>query len=81
MTDEQILDVIGKLVAEEQALYKRSEEHGGMDDHERRRLDEIKVALDQLWDLLDQRRALRDAGLDPSRAHLRDPAIVERYLQ
>ncbi len=40
----------------------------------------IKVELDQLWDLLRQRRALRDAGRDPDGARMRDAGTVERYL-
>jgi hypothetical protein len=39
------------------------------------------VSLDQCWDLLRQRRALREASLDPSAAQLRDPEVVERYEQ
>ncbi len=48
---------------------------------ERRRLDELNVALDQCWDLLRQRRALREAGLDPEAAAARPPEVVERYQQ
>ena len=44
------------------------------------RLAEIKVELDQLWDLLRQRRALRDAGRNPDDARMRDAGTVERYL-
>jgi len=41
----------------------------------------LKVGLDQCWDLLRQRRALREAGRDPSAAHVREPEVVERYEQ
>jgi DNA-binding transcriptional ArsR family regulator len=34
-------------------------------------LEEIRVSLDQCWDLLRQRRALRDAGKDPEGAQAR----------
>ena len=44
------------------------------------RLAAIKVELDQLWDLLRQRRALRDAGRNPDDARMRDAGTVERYL-
>jgi hypothetical protein len=37
--------------------------------------------LDQCWDLLRQRRALREAHLDPGEAHVRQPEVVERYEQ
>jgi hypothetical protein len=39
------------------------------------------VQLDQTWDLLRQRRALRSAGGDPERADERRAEIVERYEQ
>jgi hypothetical protein len=41
----------------------------------------VKVSLDQCWDLLRQRRALRDAGMDPDAAATRDPQVVEHYQQ
>jgi len=44
------------------------------------RLAAIKVELDQLWDLLRQRRALRSAGRNPDDAQMRDADTVERYL-
>jgi hypothetical protein len=44
------------------------------------RLEAIRIELDQLWDYLRQRRALRDAGQDPDGANLRGPDTVERYL-
>jgi hypothetical protein len=50
-------------------------------DSEHRRLESIQVSLDQCWDLLRQRRALREAGRNPDAAHVRDPEIVERYEQ
>ena len=45
------------------------------------RLESIRVSLDQCWDLLRQRRALREAGYDPEAARVRDPEVVERYEQ
>jgi DNA replication initiation complex subunit (GINS family) len=80
MADEQIHDSIEKLVAEEQELYARVSE-GGLSAHEHNRLEEIKVGLDQCWDLLRQRRALREAGQNPEAAHVRGPEVVERYEQ
>jgi hypothetical protein len=41
----------------------------------------VQVRLDQWWDLLRQRRALRDAGRDPEVAHVRDAQVVENYEQ
>ena len=52
-----------------------------MSDAEHRRLESIKVGLDQCWDLLRQRRALREAGFDPGSARVRDPEVVEGYEQ
>jgi hypothetical protein len=80
MEDDRIHSQIEQLVAQEHELYERGAE-GGLNESEHRRLESIKVALDQCWDLLRQRRALREAGYDPSAAHVRDPEVVERYEQ
>ena len=80
MADEQIHNRIEELVAEEQDLYGRVGE-GGLSANEHNRLESIKVSLDQCWDLLRQRRALRESGQDPDAAKVRDPEIVERYEQ
>jgi hypothetical protein len=80
MADEQIHNRIENLVAEEHELYNRGAE-GGLSESEHRRLETIQVSLDQCWDLLRQRRALREAGRDPSSAKVRDPNVVERYEQ
>ena len=80
MDDTQIHDRIEQLVAEEHELWER-EGRGEAGDDERRRLDGLKVTLDQCWDLLRQRRALDEAGLDPDAATARDPEVVERYQQ
>jgi len=80
MDDERVHDRIEKLVAEEHDLFERGSE-GGLSADEHNRLEQIKVSLDQCWDLLRQRRALREAGHDPDAARVRDPEIVERYEQ
>ena len=80
MDDSRIHQTIEKLVAEEHELWQR-ESAGDAGETERRRLDELNVALDQCWDLLRQRRALREAGLDPEAAAARPPEVVERYQQ
>ena len=80
MEDERVHERIEQLVAEEHELYERAAE-GGLSESEHRRLEAIKVGLDQCWDLLRQRRALREAGYDPSAARVRDPEVVERYEQ
>jgi hypothetical protein len=80
MDDPQIHGTIEKLVAEEHALGEQ-ESTGEASEDDRRRLDEIRVSLDQCWDLLRQRRARRDAGQDPDTAAARPPEVVERYQQ
>src|SRR5204863_8951071 len=79
-TEEQIHNRIEELVAEEHELYSRVGE-GGLSAAEHNRLESIKVSLDQAWDLLRQRRALRESGQDPEAAHARDPEVVEGYEQ
>jgi hypothetical protein len=78
MDDPQIHASIEKLVAEEHELWER-ESAGNATDGDRHRLQEIKVSLDQAWDLLRQRRALREAGLDEGAAEVRPPDVVEDY--
>lgn len=80
MEDERIHDRIEQLVAEEQELYERGAE-GRLSETEHRRLEAVKIGLDQCWDLLRQRRALREAGRDPDAARVRDPQVVENYEQ
>ena len=67
MTDRPILDHINQLANEEQRLWERASAGGGLSTTDQERLDTIKVELDQCYDLLHQREARRDAGLDPER--------------
>jgi hypothetical protein len=80
MDDSQIHASIEKLVAEEHELWER-EGAGNAVDEDRTRLRELKVSLDQCWDLLRQRQALREAGLDPDAAQARRADVVEGYQQ
>jgi len=80
MNDPQIHDSIEQLVAEEHALWQR-ESAGEATEEDRRRLKSVQVSLDQCWDLLRQRRALRSAGLDPDVAEERPADVVEGYWQ
>jgi Protein of unknown function (DUF2630) len=80
MDDPQIHGTIEQLVTEEHELWQR-EASGDASDDDRARLQELKVSLDQCWDLLRQRRALREAGLDPDTAAARSPDVVEGYQQ
>jgi hypothetical protein len=84
MDDQTILSRIEALVAEEQALHSREQDeaaHGLDPAEDRDRLESVSVELDRCWDLLRQRRALREAGADPDSAQAREPSTVERYLQ
>ena len=80
MNDDQIHGRIEQLVSEEHELWEREAQGAGTDD-DRDRLETLKVTLDQCWDLLRQRRALREAGLDEEVARVRDANVVERYEQ
>jgi hypothetical protein len=80
MDDNQIHGHIEQLVSEEHQLWSR-ESSGQATDEDRRRLDAVKVSLDQCWDLLRQRRALREEGGNPDDAHERPESIVENYRQ
>jgi hypothetical protein len=82
VNDETIATRIERLVAEEHEL--RSREQSDTADAlqaDAQRLRSIEVELDVCWDLLRQRRALRDAGVNPDRATARDADTVERYWQ
>ena len=84
MSDESITARIENLVAEEHELRNREEADANDVDSleaDQARLRGLEVELDRCWDLLRQRRALRDAGADPDDAQARDPGTVERYLQ
>jgi hypothetical protein len=76
-TDASVLARIQELAAEEHHLYNRD----ALSEDDDRRLHEIQTQLDQCWDLLRQRQALRDAGKDPRKARVRPPDIVENYEQ
>jgi hypothetical protein len=81
MADEQLSDRIERLVAEEHELFQRGDSQHGLAAAEHGRLESIRVELDQCWDLLRQRRALRQAGRDPETASPRGTDTVEDYLQ
>jgi hypothetical protein len=79
MNDREILQRIGQLVDEEHALYARAEQEHGLKEDEVARRRGLEIMLDQCWDLLRQRRARREFGLDPDAAKLRDATTVEHY--
>jgi hypothetical protein len=84
MSDESIAARIETLVAEEHELRSREQAdsvHEEALEDDQQRLRDVEIELDRCWDLLRQRRALRDAGGDPDDAHVRDADTVERYWQ
>lgn len=80
MADSDVLGRINELTSEEHALWQK-ESRGEATDEDRLRLKRIQVTLDQCWDYLNQRRALRDAHHNPDEAKVREPDVVERYEQ
>jgi len=74
--DASVISHIQKLVAEEHHLF----EGKGLTSEQDKRLAQIQTELDQCWDLLRQRRALRETGGDPSQAHSRSADVVKKYL-
>ena len=79
MDDRDIVRRISQFVDEEHKLYQQAEQRHGLTDDETARLRGLELLLDQCWDLLRQRRARREFGLDPDAATLRDATTVERY--
>ena len=76
MDDRTVSDHIEALVAEEHRLL--DQDPATPDHHER--LEAVRVELDRYWDLLRQRRAREEFGLDPDQGTgLRDAETVEDY--
>jgi hypothetical protein len=79
-TDQPVLAHIQDLVEEEHRLFEQGE-HGTVGEMDRQKLAQVQVELDQCWDLLRQRRALREVGQDPKLAQVRPAHVVENYEQ
>ncbi len=79
--DQPIFQRINTLASEEEQLWERAADGGGLGTADQKRLETIKVELDQCYDLLHQREARRAAGFDPDKAKLRPADVVERYQQ
>ena len=79
MNDDDVIERINQLAAEEHELFQK-ESRGEVNDAERERIEQLQVTLDLCWDLLHQRRARRSAGLDPDDAEVRDARTVEGYV-
>jgi hypothetical protein len=78
--DVDIRQRITDLVGTERSLREKlaAGEISTQEEHEQLRL--VEVELDQCWDLLRQRQALRDSGGDPGQAAPRSESTVEGYL-
>jgi len=74
-TDQTVLNHIEELVGEEKRLYAQ----GKVSNKEKARLNQINVELDRCWDLLRQRRALREFGRNPDEVEVRPAKTVENY--
>ncbi len=78
--DNNALSRINELVAEEKALREQLQHGEISESEENKRLRQLEIELDQCWDLLRQRRALRETGGDPRDAAMRPADEDEGYL-
>ncbi|HEY3530751.1 MAG TPA: DUF2630 family protein [Nocardioides sp.] len=78
--DVDIRARISELVSTERSLREQLAAGEISTDEEHERLRHVETELDQCWDLLRQRQALRDSGGDPDRASARSESTVEGYL-
>ena len=74
--DASVLAHIQRLASEEHRLLEGNE----LGPEESHRLAALQTQLDQCWDLLRQRRALREFGGDASQARAREADVVKRYI-
>jgi hypothetical protein len=81
MADGPIIERINELAHEEEQLWQRASDGGGLTTDDQQRLKVLGVELDQCYDLLRQRQARREFGQDPDEAEARPAEIVENYRQ
>jgi hypothetical protein len=81
IVDDDLIDRISALVDEEHHLVGTASPGHALSEDDAARRRDLEVRLDQCWDLLRQRRARREAGLDPGFSGVRPAEIVERYEQ
>ena len=74
--DGAVLAHIEQLVSEEHTLFGAK----SLDESQAKRLATVQSELDQCWDLLRQRRALREFGEDPASASVRPADVVKKYV-
>jgi uncharacterized protein DUF2630 len=79
-TDQSIHEHITALVAEEKKLREQLGHGEVTQGEEHARLASLEVELDQAWDLLRQRKALRETGGSADDAAERSADVVEKYL-
>jgi len=70
---------VGSLIGEEKALRERLAAGELTASEEQTRIQAIEVELDQCWDLLRQRAALKGARQNPNSARVRSADVVEGY--
>lgn len=80
MDDASVTNHIEELVTEEKRLLA-AHAGDGLSEDEHKRLEQVRVELDRYWDLLRQRRAHEEFGLDADATSMRDAGTIERYRQ
>jgi hypothetical protein len=81
MEDREILNCIHGLVAQERRLRDLRDSGDVTEGFEHDRLAQLGLNIDQMWDLLRRRRAMRSAGLDPDAVDVRSATQVGAYTQ
>ena len=73
----QVLAHIKNLTENEEKLWARED----ISEDDVKKLHQMKSELDQCWDLLRRRRALRDAGKNPDKAETRSIDAIENDVR
>jgi len=81
--DQDLVERINGLTSEEEQLWSRASQEGGLGGTEQTPPEEIRLELEleQAYDLLNQRGARRNASLDPDEAEERPIETVENDTQ
>jgi hypothetical protein len=81
MNDKEILGHIDELIKTEHELRAKVADGSLSSEAERAQLRTVEESLDQCWDLLRQRRARREFGVEPGDSAARPVPEVEGYMQ